>query len=313
MGYRNRNYPALLESGQRANVIVYKADADILSRIKNANFVGAHLAARGLPVRHQLDSRIIKLQSANRTKYAGVYNYLPGHTIPWEGYTQKHLKLLGWTMGEMHRQLANVTLPVATTAVAEYLAIVRRMQAYFAQPAIQHALNAKLGLHIDPTIFRHFNRLLNAADHLPHQRILHLDFVRSNILFGTSSHFQIGDVAVTGIIDFEKAAIGHPALDLARTLAFLLVDCKYKPEAKIRKYFLQSGYAKRGGGVIPPSSLLEPLVTLFLTYDFYKFLRHNPYESLGQNEHFVRTRDRLLQRSIIAPTRFATSPAKPLL
>lgn len=301
MGYRNRSYPALLARGEHANVIIYKPDADILIRIKNANFVGSWLASRGLPARRPLDPRITQLQSASRTKYACIYNYLPGHTIPWEGYTQKHLKLLGWTMGEMHQQLAGITLPVATTATAEYVANVHRMRLYFSQPSVKHALDAKLNLTVDPAIFAHFAQLLHACGDLPHQQILHLDFVRSNILFGTEGHFQIGDVAVTGIIDFEKTAVGHPAFDLARTLAFLLVDCKYKPEAKIRKYFLHSGYAKRGRQPLPPNHLLEPLVTLFLTYDFYKFLRHNPYESLPQNEHFLRTRS-LLEHRLLQQT-----------
>jgi Ser/Thr protein kinase RdoA (MazF antagonist) len=114
--------------------------------------------------------------------------------------------------------------------------------------------------------------------------------VRGNILFDDQAR-------ITGVLDFEKTAWGHPALDIARTLAFLLVDCKYKSEDKTRKYFLISGYNKRGPARTPGSSpLLEKLITTFLLHDFYKFLRHNPYESLRNNEHFVRTRDLLVQR-----------------
>ncbi len=45
--------------------------------------------------------------------------------------------------------------------------------------------------------------------------------------------------------------------------------------------------------------LLEVLVDLFLFYDFYKFLRHNPYESLTDNEHFIRTKAILLRQGLI--------------
>jgi len=124
-----------------------------------------------------------------------------------------------------------------------------------------------------------------------------MDFVRGNILFDEGVH-------ITGVLDFEKASHGHPLFDIARTLAFLLVDCKYKTEAQVRKYFLLSGYNKRGTGDFKITAmnarLLEQLVELFLLYDFYKFLRHNPYEALPQNEHFVRTQALLLQRQLLA-------------
>ena len=124
-----------------------------------------------------------------------------------------------------------------------------------------------------------------------------MDFVRGNILFAEDEKAQI-----TGVLDFEKATWGPPVFDIARTLAFLIVDCKYKDEAKVRKYFLHSGYNKRGQAEFEPTELLEDLLNFFLLYDFYKFLRHNPYESLKDNEHFVRTRDFLLKRNIIAHT-----------
>ena len=110
------------------------------------------------------------------------------------------------------------------------------------------------------------------------------------------------------MLDFEKTACGHPLFDIARSLAFLLVDCKYKTDQQIRKYFLYSGYQKRGNNHLPrviligknrSSDLLEKLVDIFLTYDFYKFLKHNPYESLNSNEHYQRTRELLLSRKMI--------------
>jgi len=91
-----------------------------------------------------------------------------------------------------------------------------------------------------------------------------------------------------------------PAFDISRTLAFLLVDCKYKLSAEVRKYFLRSGYEKRGQGELPDSRLVQALTGLFLLYDLYKFLRHNPYESLHQNQHYIRTVDELTGRRLVA-------------
>ena len=119
-----------------------------------------------------------------------------------------------------------------------------------------------------------------------------MDFVRGNVLFEGSE--------VVGILDFEKTAYGPVQYDVARTLAFLLVDCKYKDEAAVRRYFLQSGYTKRGAATLTYyPTILETLIELFLIHDFYKFLRHNPYESLKDNEHFTRTVSVLARNGVL--------------
>ncbi len=282
-GYRNGSFGVQTNRG-KLNVIVYKTEAGIVERIRNANVVGNFLAEQGLPARRTFSPKILQLRSNTITKYAAIYYYLPGHTIPWEAYTMNRIKALGEMMGKMHSLLRNFDgeLPDAS---AEFTQLTNRMQRYFSDMHVAEALQKKLGLLPAAPIFDHLFTVP-----IPKQT-LHLDFVRGNILFE--------DAHITGIFDFEKTARGPVEYDLARTLAFLLVDCKYKPEAKIRKYFLQSGYVKRGGGIIANQNLLEQLVSFFLLHDFYKFLRHNPYESLPQNEHFMRTRAILLQRGLI--------------
>src|ERR1700683_4178866 len=308
-GYRNRSYPVMLADGTTANLILYKSDPDILERIKRADAVSNFLSDRDWPTRRTLDPRIAVLRTpAGRLKYAALYNYLPGETIPWEAYTRRHLKLLGATLGNLHAELAGQTfrpqLPEVTT---EYLAIVHRMQSYFAQVPVTTALELKLGLG-PPRHLARLESILAVCTNLPHRQPLHLDFVRSNILFtGPNDALKI-----SGILDFEKTAFGHPVFDIARTLAFLLADSKFKSEYHIRKYFLKSGYQKHGGAAFRTPwlqtgsrrlNLLEELINLFLLHDFYKFLRHNPYESLGQNEHFARTRTLLEQRQLLRPLR----------
>lgn len=119
-----------------------------------------------------------------------------------------------------------------------------------------------------------------------------MDFVRGNILFE--------DTDISGILDFEKTASGHTIVDIARTLAFLLVDCKYKPYDKVDKYFLYSGYQKRGRSKdIGNDDDRNQFVEMFLFYDLYKFLLHNPYESLRLNEHHVRTKDILVRYGVV--------------
>lgn len=310
-GYRNRSYPIELADGRTLNLILYKNEPGVLRLIWSANRVSEYLAARGLPCR-QSQGRVVRVRAADQIRYAALYNYLPGHTIPWEAYTKDHIKVLGLTMSNMHAELKGLEQGRLPEVAEVYMGIVRRMERYFGQPGVQTALSAKLGLSgISPAVFAPQRRLLALCQRLSGQQPLHMDFVRGNMLFEDRPDIASGlSVSVSGILDFEKTAFGHPLFDIARTLAFLLVDCKYKPPLKVRKYFLHSGYTKRGRTPLPQVSvmdrdrqvdLLEALVNLFLLHDLYKFLRHNPYESLAQNEHFARTKSLLLGRGLIQP------------
>jgi len=299
-GYRNESRPIVLHSGQTVNLMLYKSEPGMLDRIRRANSVSDFLSLQGFPTRRTLSKNIIRLKSGTLTRYGAIYNYLPGQTIPWEAYSKLYIKLLGATMSNMHATLKayKATLP---SVADEYLQITERMGRYFRDPHVQQAMQRKLALNVNRATIGEFNTLLAACKKLPNQQALHMDFVRGNILFDTAG--------VSGILDFEKVSHGHPLFDIARTLAFLLVDCKYTPDAKVRKYFLYSGYNKRGTSAFrnilltagtTKINLLEQLLDLFLFYDFYKFLRHNPYEFLEQNNHFVRTRDLLVERQVIA-------------
>ncbi len=307
-GYRNQVIPIVLTNNQKICLIVYKNEQNIVDKIKAANLVSNFLAGKGFPTRQTLTDKltkkfkqrqlalpkIIKFSTPTQTRYACFYTYLPGKTICWENYTQKHLKLLGKAMALMHQALAKidanaknkVSLPLASSILKKQII---EMRFYFKQTKTKNALAKKLGIKINSKIFDQFTKLNLLCKKLPSLQVLHLDFVRSNLLFDK------GDVTLTGILDFEKTAIGNPVLDIARTLAFLLVDCKYKTQKQIIKYFLRSGYQKRGGGKLSKAELklLLPLINYFLFYDFYKFLKHNPYESLEQNEHWKKTRERL--------------------
>lgn len=291
-GYRNESYAAELKNGRLVNLIIYKREPGILARIQNANYVADFLAEKGFPARRTASKRIIQMKSGEYIKFAALYEYLPGRAIPWEAYTMDCIKQLGKIMSDMHAALAQLPQKNLPFISDECSALLQQMQEYFANNGVQSALAQKLDLNAPNT--SSFSAALESAGKLP-QQALHMDFVRGNILFDENEKAKI-----TGILDFEKAAFGSPIFDIARTLAFLIVDCKYKPEAKVRKYFLHSGYNKRGAADFAPTPLLEDLINFFLLHDFYKFLRHNPYESLEQNEHFTRTRDFLLKRNIIA-------------
>jgi len=289
-GYRNESYAAELADGRTLNLIIYKREPAIVEKIRGANYVSDALADRGMPARRTADPRTIRIGA---DKYAALYEYLPGVTIPWEAYTMTHIKELGKVMSDMHTALQTLPQQDLPQVTDECSALLARMEHYFAEDGVRKALAGKLGL-IATDVSRFRTTLMRGA-HLPGQA-LHMDFVRGNILFDEQAN-------ITGILDFEKTAWGAPIFDISRTLAFLIVDCKYKDEGKVRKYFVHSGYNKRGQSTFQPDETFESLVDFFLLHDFYKFLRHNPYESLPQNEHYVRTRDYLLNRNILTQQR----------
>jgi Ser/Thr protein kinase RdoA (MazF antagonist) len=308
-GYRNSSYPVELANGDVVNFILYKNEPGILAVIHCANQVANYLASLDLPVRRTRAHRIMTIRSENGVRYGALYDYLPGHTIPWEAYTMDHIKLVGMAMSSVHAKLRHEMFEL-DHVVDVYRPIAMRMKAYFVEPGVQNALLQKLGLKVSSDIFNRFMGVLEIGLTLPFQP-LHMDFVRGNLLFDNArpgDYFTLGKTRLTGIIDFEKVALGHPVFDIARTLAFLLVDCKYKTPEKVRKYFLWSGYNKLGTAfftnpVVTSNDrrldLLDELTVFFLFHDFYKFLRHNPYEALNDNEHFARTRDMLIGHKML--------------
>jgi Ser/Thr protein kinase RdoA (MazF antagonist) len=313
-GYRNHSFPALTTGGIMVNLILYKAEPQILRKIKTANNVSDFLHASGLPARHTYDPRILKLKSDKVERYAAIYNYLPGDTIPWEGYMRAHLKTLGNTMARMHEVLNSMPHSSAPDIAEEYINIFKRMKLYFDDPHVRQAIKNKLGVEINANIFKRYFFILNICHKLPKKQMLHMDFVRGNILYAKKNN----EIYISGILDFEKAGYGIVLLDIARTLAFLLVDCKYKSSTAVHKNFLIDGYTRsqntdRFNNLVLKSgqkkiSLLDELINIFMMHDFYKFLRHNPYEFLEQNEHYLRTSDYLTHQKVIE---HAHSPALP--
>jgi len=302
-GYRNNTYRVIDESARAYNLIVFKKEPNAIAHIRLSNSVGQFLHERNLPVRHPIDSRVLKTFKGPPPTYAGLYNYLPGETIPWEAYTRKHLVNLGKTFSDMHGLLADYEYSKSDPRAHEVQVYqLKRMATYFKKPGVTTAMKDKLGLSIITDQLQPLEKLLEVVGNSSNKQMLHMDFVRGNILFNEQAE-------ITGIIDFEKASVGHPVLDVARTLAFLLVDCKYKSQLEVQKAFFYSGYQKRGSAALPrivdlgcdrTMEILSQLVGLFLLHDFYKFLLHNPYESLLGNEHYVRTATELLKRNILS-------------
>ncbi|HUD05538.1 MAG TPA: phosphotransferase [Candidatus Saccharimonadales bacterium] len=293
-GYRNTSYPIRISGDKIINIILYKDETDILDRVKNANKTGNFLALKGFPARNNYSDKILRISNKKFIRYVSVYNYLPGKTIPWEAYTMERMKELGHSMADMHTSLKTLNTRYFPSVVDENLKLNELIAKYTSESGVRRAIAKKLGVKIESG---DFTDALNAAKKLLDQQVIHMDFVRGNILFEGNT--------ISGVLDFEKCGVGATTLDVARTLAFLLVDCKYKDEAKIRKYFLRSGYIKRGDRNLTDvrfkdKNLFDELVNFFVLHDFYKFLLHNPYEYLSLNEHFARTKNYLLKTGIIA-------------
>jgi Ser/Thr protein kinase RdoA (MazF antagonist) len=302
-GYRNTSYMFRARDGRVYNFILYKHEPGIVERIQRINRLSKHLSRTDLPVRAACDDRIMMLKTGGVTRYGCMYLWLPGATIAWEMYSMKHIKLLGMAAGLVHKAMADYADDTLPSVSQESHSICDRMEKYFASAAVAGAIKTKLGVEIPQGVFTQLRDTLTAAAGFPRSQPLHLDLVRGNVLFGAAkadSQIAVDQLAITGILDFEKTAWGPIVFDVARSVSFLYVDCD-KPRHKNKKYFIDSGYCKRGGQTISPAELaqLEPLVSFYLMYDFYKFLSQNPYEALPQNHHFKRTKDILLQRQML--------------
>jgi len=317
-GYRNLVVPIKTKATKpkKLALIFYKREPKVLEKIKLANLISNQLANIGWPTRQTISKNhqnILRLKNNKQSIYCCLYNYLNGHTIEWENYTKKHIKLLGQVLGYLHQDLAKIRTNskiIANKECSNLRLKLLEMNTYFNNKKIQHAIEQKLKLKMNNSSFDRFSRLIKRLDLQKESQILHLDFVRGNVLFDNLSncHFDQRFVlklkkksttkktlAITGVLDFEKAALGLPELDISRTLAFLLVDCKNKTPDKIFQHFLNSGYIKRAGNTKPNQALIKELIFMYLLIDFYHFLKHNPYEYLNQNQHFLRTRNYLLR------------------
>jgi Ser/Thr protein kinase RdoA (MazF antagonist) len=303
-GYRNQIFPISAE-GKDICLAIYKNEPGILCRIRSANAISNYLAANGFPARKNADPRIIRIQAKNSTRFASLYEYLPGAVIPWEAYTRARLKLSGSAMARMHLLLKDFPIDGLPAVETELLLTASRMTRYFMDGGVKNAMAGKLDIRFSEELINRYAAIIRAARRLPGRQPLHMDFVRGNILFSGPND----DLSITGIIDFEKAAAGHRSFDVARSLAFLYADSKYKTHKQVHKSFLVSGYI-RGGGKLDkvvfkkdgvPIDLLESLMEFFWMHDFYKFLKHNPYKDLHGNEHYIRTAEILLKRGLLSP------------
>lgn len=297
-GYRNTSYPITTDD-KKFNLIFYKTEPGILTKIKNSNKVSNYLFEKGFPTRKSVN-KILRVKSGSRIYYVCLYNYLEGETIPWEAYTKEHLKLLGGMMSKMHSSLESLNSKIFPNAINELEILNSEMIKYFSEPNVKRALEQKLNLEINVKLHS-FHKIFERLK-LMQSQPLHLDFVRGNVLFKSTKSentSELKSLNISGILDFEKTAFGPRIVDIARTLAFLTTDCKYKSESKIRKYFLISGYQKRGETKLPNLKYLDLLLRFYWFHDFYKFLKHNPYEYLYLNEHFIRTIEILKREKLL--------------
>lgn len=297
-GYKNN--VSLVEINKQKYVLI---PFDLNSKIELIHNTVDSIVENKLPIR-----KLIKVRRSTKSIHC-VFNYLPGDTISWDSYTQKHIKLLGIAMSNLHFYLRNIKSDKFDNGVDIQISNCLEMHEYFKDFGVISALNKKLGLKINVK-FNSYLKILKSLNKLEKQ-LLHLDLVRGNVLFISEKEIKEKNldsklfltldkkIYLSGILDLEKVALGPTILDISRTLAFLIVDCKYKEEVKVRKYFLKSGYEKRGETKLKNIEYLEGLMEYFWLYDFFKFLYYTPYESLVDNEHFIRTRDKLLSLNLL--------------
>ena len=226
----------------------------------------------------------IKNNQVKVIRLVSLYKFLEGKTIPWEAYTRRHIRAVGRNMSNMHKIWREYKVRSSIYDWKEYFELdSKSLLAYFVKnkPHIER----KLSFVTDIDLLKH---LIDSILHenkkssiKHHSQLIHGDFVRGNILFSDDKQDDI--YPIVGILDFEKVMYAPIEVDIARTVAFMYVDCKYKIIEDVDFYF-RDGYKKKIN-----EDYLELLVKYFLYRDLWKLLACNPYESLKENEHYVRT------------------------
>jgi len=321
-GYMNHTlcleFPA---SGKKYVVIFYNANRyrteKSFQRLTQIDDIASYLDENGIPARtsvlNKMGGSITKLdfqfhvdgenlmesssQEPIRRRFFAIYNYLPGKTLPWEAYTRRHLRSLGMMMARMHTKLRRYSGNISSIPVWDlYFANdSKEMLAYFLKN--EKSITQKLALKINEreikALYQKIRDLIPTTK--PCYQLTHCDFVRGNVLFSDVKERFV--YPITGVLDFEKIMLAPIEVDLARTLAFLFVDCKYKSEEDILRYFISEGYS----GKLAPQRYVDSMETEFndinikyyMLYfwlrDLWKLLQCNPYEDLRMNYHFKKT------------------------
>jgi Ser/Thr protein kinase RdoA (MazF antagonist) len=284
--------------------------------LQEVDDIAGFLRSKGLPTRVAIKNLVgnavtqitqIQKQTENRNRYFSLFELLPGKTISWEAYTRRHLRALGMYLGKMHSGLRDFPKNELKSIAnwSEYIVgDSKRMRDYLTKnrAVILQKLNLIINFEILETALVNVSSFAcpyNDPDLQP--QLIHCDFVRGNILFSDMKSDFI--YQITGILDFEKMLYGKVEIDVARTLAFLYVDCKFKTEDEIVKYFLNEGYNTLGTIDFRQNKILLSQLENYMIYfwlrDFWKFLECNPYESLFENEHYFRTVEILKKYKII--------------
>lgn len=328
-GYRNLSIPVLIENKSKLNIILYKTTEKTLENIRQIHQIARVLHHHKFPCRYSIDNKIYCTSNKSRKYYFAIYNYIEGNTKDWQMFTKRDLKHVGRLMAKMHmifkregeqslapaKLSSSKSLPSSQTCFkrggelrcgisniedisTRNIRLINLMRKYFNDQNVLGAIQEKLKLKIDNeklqelfnfvSDYRPLQSPLVTASPRKQVTILHMDFVRGNIIFK--------DKKINGIIDFEKVAVGDIHFDLARTFAFFLVDLSHKTYQEIYEQFILKGYFSNIQIEID-HDLFENLINFYLIYDFYKFLKHNPYEYLEENYHYRRTREILIQAS----------------
>ena len=293
-------YTAIFYNANRYSSKKEKQDLD--EKYKFAEYLDENGLPSRVPTYSKDDKHILKYTFNNGDQNLfGLYKYLEGETIPWEAYTRRHLYALGELTKKLH-DLGSKYLEQGNNLEVwdEYLKDdSTKMFDYF--NAHEVVIIEKLGIEIN---FEFENLKLESSND-EQESLLHMDIVRGNVLFSdTKEELRY---PITGLLDFEKTLIGPTVVELARSLAFLLVDCAYKDEGEIIFYFLKQAYGINNVKEYWETSNIRDYLIYFLLRDLWKFLTANPYRSLGVNFHYQRTVEYLIHFNAIKRSEVLTN------
>lgn len=167
-----------------------------------------HMRQRGIITRHLVTPSVIQLDRS-AFRWMAVYRGVAGHSIPWSDYSEPQIISAVRYLALIHEAGRSFAGRNSLVQLSERLDRWPDKAADSAGPdyRVNQEVLAQIKTRLDA-----LNR-----DQTAHT-VLHGDFGRANIIFQGEE--------VAGVVDFDRAGIGHPLFDLGRFTSYLLLDTR---------------------------------------------------------------------------------------
>ncbi len=176
------------------------------SRFDRLEKLAEYLDGRGIVTRRLVAGSLVPLPQSS-FRWSAVYRGVPGRSQMWSAYSPTQIKNAVKYLELIH--LAGRDFPErAELCRADQLWRSLNLETLGVERSGYRVNTEKLRRIIE--------RLNTGSEKNEFETVLHGDYGRANIIFS--------DQRIAGVVDFDRAVVGHPVVDLGRFTSYLLLD-----------------------------------------------------------------------------------------